>query len=213
MDLHIPLPTTIRQYVDADETMWARIVSFIVSPPVVWAIWAYPTAIEFAITPSRGIFWASLFTLLVCLIPVSFVAGMVKMGKIGDLHMRESRERFIPYAVLIVCSLIASWIMRAMGAPPVLYTITLLSVLQIVLIALMTVFSHVSMHTMAISGVTFATALTFGSASALWLVPVIMLVSAARLTLKRHTPMQILAGILIGCLFPLVAISIIPIFG
>lgn len=212
MDIRIPLPSMIRHQVQNTDYLWAQIVSNVLSPPVVWAIWVYPIALAVTPSPDTAYFHATLFTILVCLMPMVYVVLMVKLGKIGDLHMRESRERYIPYAVSIVAGCITMAILYPLGAHPVLLILTLISIVQLSLMLIGTFFNHISAHAMAITSVTSATALIFGLSRAYMVVPVIMLVVLARLVLKRHTPVQLMIGTLIGALTPFTVIFAISLF-
>lgn len=212
MDLHIPFPTAVRQYMDTDETLWARMVSFIISPPIVWGVWAYPVALHFASTPTRGIISASIFTGLICILPLILVAYRVKIGKIGDLHMRESNERYIPLGTAVFCSMIAWFLLNRFGSHPIMPLMAIIGGLQLFLVLVATFFNHVSVHAMAITSVTTATSFVFGFGVSLYLVPMILLVALARLVLNRHTPAQILAGTLIGVLTPIAVIAVSPLF-
>jgi membrane-associated phospholipid phosphatase len=206
MDIRIPLPSMIRHQVQNADYLWAQIVSNVLSPPVVWAIWVYPIALAVTPSPDIAYFHATLFTLLVCLMPMVYIVLMVKMGKIGDLHMRESHERYIPYSVSIVAGCITMAILYPLGAHPVLLILTLISIVQLSIMLIGTFFSHISAHAMAITSVTSATALIFGLSRSYLVVPIVMLVVLARLVLNRHTPTQIVIGTLIGTLTPFAVI-------
>lgn len=206
MDIRIPLPEMIRHQIESTDHLWAKVVSNIISPPVVWAVWVYPIALTYSTSNSLAIFHASIFTVLVCIMPMIYVAYMVKIGKIGDLHMRESRERYIPYAMSIVAGVVAGLILSALGAHQMLLLLTIITVVQLTLMLLATFLNHISAHAMAISSVTAATAIIYGFSSSMVFIPVIMLVALARLVLDRHTPMQILMGTLVGTITPFAVI-------
>ncbi len=209
MDIRIPLPSMIRHQVQNTDYLWAQIVSNLISPPVVWAIWVYPIAFEVTPSQNTAFFHATVFTLLVCIMPMVYVGYMVKIGKIGDLHMRESHERYIPYAVSIVASCITMAVLYALGAHPVLLILSLISIVQLSIMLVGTYFNHISAHAMAITSVTSATALIFSLSRSYLIVPIIMLVVLARLVLNRHTPAQLIIGALIGILTPFSVIALL----
>lgn len=181
---------------------WARLVSNLLSPPVVWAALAFPIAFRDARSEERALLWAFIYIMLVCLLPAAYVGWMVWRGSISDLHMEKREERLRPFLVSLVCTTIAWWTLRFLGAPPVLPMFALFSLIQIGVMALITLVWQISMHSMSITGVTMATSLLFGIVPALMTVPLILLVSAARLKLHRHTPAQIIGGTLVGALIP-----------
>ena len=190
---------------------WARVVSDIVSPPVVWALLVIPVAAHYADTPLQAFFWAFLYSMFICVIPVGFIAWMVKTGKIGDIHMKERRERFRPLLVTIVCTSIVWWLLRRLDAPPPFPLLALMTLVQVTFIMLITLVWQVSMHMMSIAGAVIVTGIIFTTAAALAMIPLVMLVGAARLKLKRHTPAQVIAGTIIGALVPVLMLGLVPI--
>lgn len=207
MDIRAPIPAVVRQHIETDDKLWAHIVSLLISPPIVWGVWTFLIALS--VTPSRiaALLYASIFTLMVCLLPILFVACMVKLGKIGDLHMRESRERYIPYLIAIIAAIFTEMIFLRFGAHPILVILTLVSIVELTLMLVGTFFNHISLHAMAMTSMISATAILFGFSQSLIFIPLILVVVLARLVLRRHTPVQIMAGVLIGVLTPFAVIA------
>ena len=209
MDIRVPIPSIVQHYTQSDETLWARIVSSVFNPPLVWAVMIYPIALAVSPSETDGFVNATIFATFVCWIPSLFVVLMVKLGKIGDLHMRESHERYIPYAISIVGGMIAGLVLNHLQAHPILLILTLVTVVQLSLMLTGTFFDHISTHAMAIASVTSATALVFGLRTGFAFIPLVLLVVLARLVLNRHTPFQIMVGTLIGGLTPFLVIPIV----
>ncbi len=197
---------TLNKLRDIDGS-WARIVSYALSPPVVWAVLILSITFNETKSPEQAFLWVSIYSGLVCLLPVLYIAWMVQRGKIGDLLMRNREERLGPFLVLLVSSIIAWLTLRFMGAPPILPLLALISIAQTVIMVLITLVWQISMHTMTITSVAIVTVAVFGIVYALFTIPLIILVSAARLRLNRHTPAQIFAGMLLGALTPIVALA------
>jgi membrane-associated phospholipid phosphatase len=189
--------------------LWARLISNILSPPVVWAVLAFPIALRDAESQGQAILWAGVYTLLVCLFPLAYIAWMVRQGKISDLHMKLRKERLRPFLVSMACTAVAWWSLRLMGAPPVVPQFALFSLVQITVMALITMVWQISMHAMSITCAVVAIGLLFGLAPALVATPLIPLVGAARLKLHRHTPAQVVAGTLVGALIPVLLFALV----
>lgn len=196
----------LKKYVHHPEFSWARLVSDVVSPPVVWAVMAVPVALQYSHTTGQAFGWAILYSVFVSFLPLIFVGTMVYFGKIGDIHMKERRERFMPFVVSITCTLIAFALLRLMNAPAVLPLLAMISVVNISLIALITIIWQISMHAMSIMSAVIAIGLIFSVGAALVFLPLVVLVGTARLRLKRHTPAQVIAGTLIGAIVPLLVL-------
>jgi membrane-associated phospholipid phosphatase len=183
---------------------WARIVSDLLSPPMVWAVLALPIALRDADSTGEAVLWTLVYVALVCLLPLSYIGYMVYRGRITDMHMRVRQQRLRPLAVSVVCTGIAWGVLRLLGAPAIVQHLGLITLVQIALMALITYVWQISFHTVSISGATVAAGALFGLLPALLTLPLVLLVGAARLKLKRHTPAQVVAGAFVGGLIPLV---------
>jgi hypothetical protein len=181
---------------------WARLVSNLLSPPVVWAVMAFPIAFRDAASDEQALTWALVYTGLVCLLPVIYIAWMVHRGSITDLHMEVREERIRPFVVSIICTTIAWWVLRFMGAPPIVPLFALFSLVQIAVMLLITLVWQISIHVVSISGAVIAALVWFGPLWALLVIPLVILVGAARLKLHRHTLAQVLVGSLVGIIVP-----------
>ncbi len=212
MDIRLPLPAALRHRVQSEAHLWAHIVSLIVSPPLVWAIWAHLALLSFSEDPRASLPHASVFALAVCAAPMLFVVCMVRLGKIGDLHMRESRERIVPYSIAVALGIVSEIFFARVQADPLIRIVTLVSIVELGLILVGTFFCHISLHAMAMTSVISATCVVFGFSQCLLLLPLLLLVILARLVLQRHTPGQVLIGALIGLLTPLTVVAILGSF-
>lgn len=188
---------------------WARLVSDLLSPPVVWAAFAFPIALRDASSRSEALAWAAVYISLVCLLPIVYIAMMVKRGYISDIHMHVRRQRIIPLLVSIGCTAVAWWMLRLMGAPAVVPKFAMFSLVQLAVMTAITLVWQISIHAISITGITVATGALFGVLPALLTVPLIVLVGAARLHLKRHTPAQVIGGTVVGALVPVLLFLVI----
>lgn len=182
--------------------IWANWVSDIVSPPVVWVVISLVMAWTFSSTLWEALHWAFIYSLFMCIVPVLFIVYQLYMGEIGDMHMQYRHERYKPLLVTIVSNLVGWWLLHTLNAPVVIEILAIMSLLQVTIISVITLYWQISMHAMAITGATMAIAIVFNTPLALLTIPLVMLVGAARLRLDRHTPAQIFAGAMVGALTP-----------
>lgn len=179
---------------------WARLISDLVSPPVVWGVMIFPIAFREADSREIAILWALTYGVLVCLLPVLYIAWMVRRGSISDIHMRLREERLRPFLVSMFCTGLAWGALRLMGAPSVVPLVAIVTLAQLMAMAAITLVWQISIHAMSITSAVVATGLLFGVGPALVVFPLVPLVGAARLKLNRHTPAQVVAGTLVGAL-------------
>ncbi|MDQ7033527.1 MAG: hypothetical protein Q9P01_01450 [Anaerolineae bacterium] len=97
-----------------------------------------------------------------------------------------------------------------MMPPPAFPLLALMTLVQMTFIALITLVWQISMHMMSIAGAAVITGIMFSTGSAMAMIPLVMLVGAARLRLKRHTPAQVIAGTIVGAFVPMLMIGLIP---
>lgn len=187
---------------------WARLVSDLLSPPVVWAALAFPIAFRDAPTQQQALLWAFVYIGLVCVLPVLYIAWMVKRGHITDIHMKVRQQRLRPFLVSLACTTIAWWTLRFMGAPPVVPFLAILTFIQLLVMAGITLVWQISMHAMSIAGAAIAAGVLFGIVPALLTLPLVFVVGAARLKLQRHTPAQVIAGAALGVIIPAVLLAV-----
>ncbi len=186
---------------------WASLVSNLLSPPVVWAMMALPIMFRDAETEQQALTWVLVYAALVCLLPMVYVAWMVRRGAITDLHMRVREQRVRPFLVSIACTALAWWVLRLMGAPPVVPLFVLFSLVQIAVMAAITLVWQISVHAMSMTGAMVAAVAFFDPLWALVILPLVVLVGAARLELKRHTLAQVVAGSALGVMVPLLVFA------
>ncbi|MFW5748091.1 MAG: hypothetical protein ACOCYT_00610 [Chloroflexota bacterium] len=182
---------------------WARLVSDILSPPVVWAALAFPIALKDAPSQWHALGWAAVYVTLVCVLPILYIAWMVKRGQITDIHMRVRTQRIRPFMISIVSTAIAWLTLRLMGAPSVMPLFALFSLVQLAIMLVITLIWQISVHAISMSGATVALGVLFGLIPALIFAPLVILVGAARIKLNRHTPAQVIAGTAVGMVIPL----------
>mgnify|MGYP001054769545 CR=1 FL=1 len=187
---------------------WERIVSDILSPPMVWALMAVPIALRDSPTTSQGIEWASIYIWFVCISPLIYIGIMVKRGRITDMHMKVRGERIKPFLVSIASTLIAFFVLTLSNASDVVLLFTLFTLVQLILIAGITLKWQISFHAISIGGATVALWVLFSTLYGMLTLPLVIVVGAARLRLHRHTPAQVVAGSILGMLVPVLLFAI-----
>ncbi|HLY25001.1 MAG TPA: hypothetical protein VKQ72_01600 [Aggregatilineales bacterium] len=177
---------------------WAEFISDVISPPVVWAIMAFVIAGRDANSAGEAITWALIYITLLSVIPTLYILIQVRRGNITDMHMPLREERIRPFFVAIASGILAILLFSAIGASVWMRVFMISSLVQLILMALITTMWQISVHTMCISAALATIALMFNASIALLLAPLIVIVALARLRLHRHTLSQVVAGIVVG---------------
>lgn len=189
-------------YTELPDFGWARLVSDLFSPPVIWGALAFPIALRDAPTRGLALLWAGVYVVLVCIVPLIYITLMVRRGKISDIHMANRNERVKPLLVSLASTAVAWWALRAMGAPSVVPQLALVTLIQMGILALITLMWQISMHAMSSGAAVVGSTLLYGPIATFITVPLLVLVGWARLHLNKHTRAQVIAGAILGVLIP-----------
>jgi membrane-associated phospholipid phosphatase len=184
-------------------------VSDILSPPVIWALLAFPIAYHADGGQGNALIYALVYGTMVCWLPLLYIAWNVRNGNISDLHMKVRQERIRPFVVTLLGASAALALLVAFNAPRLMPMFTLFSLIQLGLMTLITLVWQISIHAMSITGAVVAAGAIYGVGPALVLFPLVPLVGAARYKLGRHTVAQLIAGASVGALMTLLLFTVV----
>lgn len=175
----------------------ARLYSNIVSPPTIFAVLGLALAWhELPLLP--GFLWAAVYGLIVSLAPIIFVLYLLRTGRIKELHMSNTRERHLPYLTAVLCAALAYGLIIWFDGPALLRCFSLFNVIELAALGLINIFWLISIHATGIMAAFVIVGLVFGWTASLIVIPFVISVCWIRLYLKRHTPAQVTAGLLLG---------------
>ena len=173
----------------------ARIISDVISPPVVTILGALFFALAIDTRPSW--IWTGLYVFIVMGVPTLYIIRLVRRGLVTDFHLRVREQRLKPNLMIAGCS-IAGWLLLLAGnAPYPLIVLAGIGVIQTTLLLAITTKWKISGHSMGIASFAILVWSIYGSVAfpVLFTIP---LVAWARLRLKRHTLLQTVAGAVMG---------------
>lgn len=184
----------------------ARLFSNVVSPPVMFAVVGLVISL-YSRPFVEALAWAAIFGFFVSLAPILFVLHLLRTGRIHELHMSNTGERTLPYAVAMLGSLIVFGLVALLQGPDLLRCLTLLNITSLLAVGLINHFWLISFHSMGAAAMSMVLGQVFGPAVAIALLPLIAVVVAVRLYLRRHTVAQVVAGLLLGVASVLLLVS------
>ena len=177
----------------------ARLFSNIVSPPVMFAL----LGLAFSLYERpfwNGLLWAAVYGFFVALLPILIVLYLLKTGRIAELHMSNTSERHIPYISAVLSAGFAFALISFFDGPELLRCLTIFNMIELAALGLINPFWLISIHSTGVMATMLLVGLVFGWAYSLVVLPFVFLVCGVRLYLRRHTPMQIIAGLGLGVL-------------
>jgi membrane-associated phospholipid phosphatase len=176
----------------------ARLFSNIVSPPVMFALLGLAFALE-SLPLWPGLLWAVVYGFFVSLLPILVVLYLLRTGRIAELHMSNTRERYLPYVTAVLSAATAWAIIVLFDGPELLRCLAIFNVIELVALGLINTVSLISLHSTGIMATMLLVGLVFGWTAAVVIVlPFVILVCWVRLYLKRHTVWQVVAGLGLG---------------
>lgn len=178
-------------------TKAARILSDIAAPPVLFAALGFALALADR-SRQENLLAAAVFAVLICLVPLGIVLYLYKTGRISDMHMSDTNERNLPYLVGVICAVLAFGAASAIGAARPMLGLILCSVLGLTILGLINLRWLISNHTASATMAALVMGFQYGETATLAMTPLVGLIFAARIYLKRHTTLQLIAGILVG---------------
>jgi len=129
-------------------------------------------------------------------IPLAMMYLLSKRGLISDFFVSEKKERALPFAGAILSYLMGSLMLWSMRAPPIVTALMLCYAGNTLVMMPITRRWKISVHASGIAGPTTVLIESLGIWASIFFALLIP-VAWARIRLKAHTPMQIVAGVLV----------------
>ena len=177
----------------------ARILSTIFSP----FLTALALFVILAHASARGTldFWwlLGISTFFTSLGPMIYVFWLYGSDRISDLDMSVRHEREAVFGAFVIFYLLGTVVMWATHAPRLMIAAMAAYTLSTLVVQYITRYWKISTHALGITAPLVALTLLFGNQTLPFLV-LIPMVGWARLYLKAHTLLQVLAGATLGAL-------------
>lgn len=131
------------------------------------------------------------------LIPAAGLLAFRSAGLVDSLEVGRRDQRILPLVLAVGAYLAGSAVLALISARPELVNFMLIFALNTALIAVITVFWKISIHTAAFAASVVAFSLIV-SLHLLWLLLLIGPLAWSRVSLRRHTGVQTIAGGILG---------------
>ncbi len=145
---------------------------------------------------------------LTCVIPAVLFVVMKYFGILTDVHLNNRRERFLPYAIIIVCYVVAALYLFNINAPTWMWMFLFGAGVASLVSLVVNIVWKISAHMAGIGGIIglLCKINNFGD-GVFDLMPIICVViivagilGTSRLAMERHTLWQVIAGVFNGFL-------------
>ncbi len=177
-----------------NKKFWANVISYLFVPPTMnLAIFGYIALNE---KDSQMLIFATSLVFGVVL-PIAVFVYLRKKKLIANDDATIKEERTLPYFIGALLTFAAMYIIYNYTGLSVAFYVWLIYFITTISIILINKFWKISAHTMGVS-IPLGILIFFGSKLAIIFAIILFSVTWARLTLKVHTPMQVLTGALFG---------------
>ncbi|MFW5786019.1 MAG: phosphatidic acid phosphatase [bacterium] len=184
-----------------DRPKWAVIISGVLHPftlPPIAFLLLYIAGIGTDTpTPDRTVAGISVAILFATALPLAAVVYLARRGVVDSIDVSDRTKRAVPLALAILSYAAGFAILSRIGAPELARGLMLCYATNTLVVAVITLWWKISIHAVGTAGPLVAVAAAFGP----WVLPAFLLlpiISAARVSLQRHTVGQVVAGSLLG---------------
>lgn len=179
---------------EQDYRKLAKTISFVFTPAITGSLLLVYMLYEFSPTIDAMIKTLLLVFLFSIILPVFFTYFLLKEGKIKNFHIKERKERAVPFAFALISSSVSLLAIKYFTTNPELTRMVLvlyLMALGYVAITLLRfkISGHIFIFTSAIIVITAFSDLRF-----IYLLPLAGVIGWARVALKEHTIGEVAGG-------------------
>jgi membrane-associated phospholipid phosphatase len=153
---------------------------------------------------------------LTALIPVVILLALIRTGKVKDLDVSDRKQRLQPMLAILTCYLLTVAYIFWVNAPWWLLMYFISGCITTIVVGLITLKWKISGHGAGLGNmIGMLTALCIQGLTNIAIVPWIMvaiviagLVGSARVILHKHTPLQVIAGVVISAVITILIMGI-----
>jgi len=175
----------------------ARLVTEIFAPAPTVGVLFLVVAWHSASTRAAAIAWGAVTLIFAALIPFGFLLREVRQRRVTDHHVRVRAQRPRILLAAIASTLILLALLAVFRAPRELSALVVACVAGLTTTLFISLFWKISIHVAVVAGAIVILVLVLGWQLAT-LLPLVALTAWARVTVKDHSPAQVIAGGILG---------------
>ncbi|MGC5028386.1 phosphatase PAP2 family protein [Micromonospora sp. DT229] len=186
----------------------ARIVTELTAPAVLVSLLTVVIGWHSAQGTARGLGWGLVAVVFVSLIPMAYILGGVRRGRLTDHHIRVREQRRVPLLFGLGSVAAGLALLAVLGAPRPVLALVAAGLVGLLVAVTVSHWWKMSIHSAVAAGTLVVLVVTFGT----WLLlatPLLGLVGWSRVRLGDHTPAQVLTGGLLGALVAAVVYALL----
>ncbi|MBL6276978.1 phosphatase PAP2 family protein [Micromonospora fiedleri] len=186
----------------------ARIVTELTAPAVLVSLLTVVIGWHSAQGRLSGVGWGLVAVVFASLLPMAYIVGGVRRGRLTDHHVRVREQRRIPLLFGLGSVAAGLALLAVLGAPRPVLALVAAGLVGLVVAVTVSQWWKMSIHSAVAVGTLAVLLVTFG----VWVLvatPLLGLVGWSRVRLGDHTPAQVLAGGVLGGLVAAVVFTVL----
>ena len=172
-------------------------ISVLFSPYITAAIFILVIIYKYAANLSQFLPWLGIGFFFGLIIPGGNVLWLLEKRVLNDIHLSDHKQRKIPFIVTGISTTIGAIALSLVGAAKQVVVMGTVYAVNTVMVALLTLFWKVSVHTALMSAVVTVVTILFGIQYG-WFYLLLIPLSWSRIYRHRHTLNQVVGGALIA---------------
>ena len=186
---------------------FARQVSNILAPATISLPFILLVAFYQAPNKLSALIYACITLFFLSVGPLLFIILGVRLGKLSDIDVSRRSQRVGPFIFGILSAMLGCLVLTLLNGPRNLQTVMIMTVFSGTIMMIITLWWKISMHASSLGGVATMLTALYGAVM-LPLFVLLVLLSWSRVTLRRHTVPQVIAGSFAGLVLTLVILKI-----
>lgn len=172
----------------------AKVITLLTTPAVVGGVLLFYAVYMFS--PTTEIFYKTFLSVLFLsvVLPVAFIFLLMKKGKIGNFHMKERKDRILPFGFTLISGTFSILVVRYLNNDPVLVRMFLVFFLMALGYSVITFLKFkISGHTFVFTSAMLIL-IIFLDLRFIFLLPLVFLIGWSRVYLEEHTLGEVVGG-------------------
>jgi hypothetical protein len=172
-------------------------ISAIFSPYITATVFIVIVIYAYAQSLSQFLPWVVTFLSFAVIIPGMYLLWLIETKKVTDIHLADRQDRKWPFLIGGISAFMGAAILICLGAARPVIVIGVTYAINAMVVAIITLFWKISIHTALFSALATIAVVVFGS-TFWWLYLILLPLGWSRIHRHRHTVLQATAGALLA---------------
>ena len=183
----------------ARRTRVAKVLTEVFAPPILVLTLLVVVGIHSTSSIGEGLLLGAVATFFAAGLPYAIMLVGIRQGRLSDRHLSLREQRPAMMIIGLMSVSVGLLVMAWLDAPGELFALVAAMVAGVGVALVISSFWKISIHAACAAGTIAILVIVFGWIMLVW-VPVVAAVGWARVTLRDHTPLQVVAGSAVGAI-------------